>query len=55
MYAWRMVGWRDMVFGPVPKSDGDALGVSRMETWQRLTMGPQREVVNGVLLVFFFF
>ena len=41
-------------FGPVPKSDRDAIGVWRMEKWQRLTMGPQREMVNGVLLVFSF-
>ena len=54
MYAWRMVGWRGMVFGPVPKSDEDAIGVWRMEKWQRLTLRRQREMVDGVLLVFLF-
>ena len=29
--------------------------VWRMEKWQRLTVGPQREMVDGVLLVFFLF
>ena len=53
MYAWRL-GWRGTFFGPVPKSDGDAIGVWRMEKWQRLTVGPRREMVNGVWLVFSF-
>ena len=39
-----------MVSGPVPKSDGDAIGVWRVEKWQRLTMGP----VNAVLFLFLF-
>ena len=50
MCVWRMVGWRGMVSGPVPKSDMDAVGVWRMEKWQLLTMG----LVNGVLFVFSF-
>ena len=54
MYAWRMVGWRGVVSGPLPDFDGDAVGVWRMEKWQRLTMTPQCEMVNGVLLVFSF-
>ena len=44
MFAWWMVGLRGMVFGSVPKSDGEAVGAWRMEKWQRLTMGPQREM-----------
>ena len=53
MCAWRMVGWRGMFFGPVPKSWADGCWY-RMEKWQRLAMGLQREMVNGVLLVFSF-
>ena len=34
-------------------TDGDVFGEWRVEKIPRLTMGSQREMMNGVLLVFF--
>ena len=55
MCVWRMVGWRGMVFfWTCAEIRCGRYWFWRMEKWQRLTMGSQREMMNEVFVSFVF-
>ena len=55
MYEWRMVGWRGMFFFFLVDPCRNPMGtLFCVGGWQRLTMGSQREMMNGVFVSFFF-